>query len=83
MEEKIVTINIRKDLVKAPKWNRSKVALSIFKEKIKRICKTEKIKIDSSLNQKVWARGSEKPLTKLRVKIVKVDEKTSKVELLS
>lgn len=83
MEEKIVTLNIRKDLVKAPKWNRSKVALRILKEKIKRICKTEKIKIDSSLNQKIWARGSEKPLTKLRIKIVKVDEKTSKVELMS
>ncbi len=82
MEEKIVTINIRKDLVKVPRWKRSKAALRILKEKTKKILKTEKIKIDSSLNQKIWS-SSKKPLTKFRLKIVKIDDKTSKVELMS
>jgi ribosomal protein L31E len=82
MEEKIVTLNIRKELVKAPKWKRSKAASRILKEKIKKICKTEKIKIDSSLNRKIWS-SSKKPLTKFRLKIVKIDDKTSKVELMS
>ncbi|MEM7825254.1 MAG: 50S ribosomal protein L31e [Candidatus Aenigmatarchaeota archaeon] len=82
MEEKIVTLNIRKDLIKAPKWKRSKVALRILKEKIKKICKTEKIKIDNSLNQKFW-KNKEKCLSKIRVKITKLDENTSKVELMS
>jgi ribosomal protein L31E len=80
-EEKIVTLNIRKELIKTPRWKRNKAALRILREKLKKICKTEKVKIDSSLNQKIWS-SSKKILTKFRVKIVKVDEKTSKVELM-
>ncbi|MCS7105868.1 MAG: hypothetical protein NZ942_00930 [Candidatus Aenigmarchaeota archaeon] len=81
MEEKIVTINIRKDLLKAPVWNRKKVAMKILKEKVKKICKSKKLKVDNSISRKIFS--SAKPLTKFRVKIVKVDEETSKVELMS
>ncbi|MEM5834587.1 MAG: hypothetical protein QXQ69_01930 [Candidatus Aenigmatarchaeota archaeon] len=80
MEEKIVTINIRKKLLKAPVWKRKKAAMRILRKKLKRICKTEKIKIDSSLSKKIFS--STKPSTKIRVKVSRIDEKTSKVEMM-
>ena len=81
-EEKFVTLNLRKDLVKAPKWNRGTFAVRILKKKLKKIVKTETIKIDKRVNEKIWSRGIKKPTSKLRVRITKVDEKTSKVELV-
>ncbi|MEM7818582.1 MAG: hypothetical protein QW403_00340 [Candidatus Aenigmatarchaeota archaeon] len=81
MEEKIVTINIRKELLKAPVWKRKKAAMRILKEKVKRVSKTERIKLDNSISKKIFSRS--KPLTKFRLKIVKIDEKTSRVEMMS
>ena len=46
-EEKIITINLRKEIKKTPKWKRSKSALKILRERIEKIAKTE-VKIDSS-----------------------------------
>jgi len=80
-EEKIATVNLRKELTRTPKWKRSKLALKILREKLKKITKTE-VKIDSSLNKRIWSKGMENPTTKLRIKIVKIDEKTSRAELI-
>ncbi|MDI6798415.1 MAG: 50S ribosomal protein L31e [Candidatus Aenigmarchaeota archaeon] len=79
MEERVVTINLRGKLVKAPRWRRSKLALKFLRERLKRIAKTE-VKIDPSINKRIWSKG-ENP-AKLRIKIVKIDEKTSRAELI-
>jgi len=42
----------------------------------------EDVKIDKSLNEKLWSKSAQKPPTILRLKIVKVDDKTVKAELL-
>ena len=81
-EEKIVTLNLRKDLIKTPRWKRSKRALKLLREKIRRIAKTEIVKIDRAVSEKIWARGVEKPPMKLRLRIRKIDEKTSEVKLV-
>lgn len=81
-EEKIVTLNLRKEIKKATRWKKSKIIVKLIREKIKRISKAEEVKIDSSVNKKIWSRGIEKPPAKLRLKIVKTDEKTAKVELV-
>ncbi len=81
-EEKIVTLNLRKEIKKAPRWKRSKIVVKLLREKIKRISKAEEVKIDSLVNKKIWSRGIKKPPAKLRLKIVKADEKTVKVELV-
>ena len=81
-EEKIVTLNLRKDLIKTPRWKRSKRALKLLREKIRRIAKTEIVKIDRAVSEKIWARGAEKPPMKLRLRIRKIDEKTSEVKLV-
>ncbi len=81
-EEKIVTINLKKDLVKIPRWKRSKLMPRILKRKLKKIVKTDVMKIDKRVNEKIWSKGIEKPVVKLRVKVTKIDDKSSKVELI-
>lgn len=80
MEEKVITINIRKKLLKMPKWRRASHAARILREVLEKKFKT-KIKLSGSINEKIWAKSIENPVSKLRVRIVKVDEKTYRAEL--
>ncbi|HKZ45316.1 MAG TPA: 50S ribosomal protein L31e [archaeon] len=80
MEEKIITINIRKKVLESPKWRRSSHAAKILTDILKKRLKTE-VKLSKEINEKIWSRGMKNPVTKLRIKIMKVDEKTSKAEL--
>ncbi len=80
-EEKILMINLRKELVGKPYWKRAKDAASILRGILKKKTKADKILISQSLNEKLWSRGIEKPSVKLRVKIIK-DGDTARVELM-
>lgn len=79
-EEKIMVINLRKKVLERPRWKRSKSTLNILKDILKKQTKTDKLKIDKNLNEKIWSRS--KPLTKLRLKIIKSDDGSVKVELV-
>lgn len=79
--EKIITINIREKLLKSPKWKRADQAARILRETLEKKTKT-KIKFSRNLNEKIWARSIEKPPSKFRVRIVKIDEKNSRAELV-
>lgn len=81
-EEKIVTLRLRKEVVKYPKWKRSNKAVGLLREYLEKNVKTEVLKIDKKINEKIWERGSRNFPTKLRIRIVKVDDKTSKAELM-
>jgi large subunit ribosomal protein L31e len=80
-EEKIIIVNLKKKLLKTPKWRRSKEAMNILKEILKKQ-RSEKIKIDKRINEKIWSKGIENPPAKLRLKIVRLDDKSIRVELL-
>jgi len=82
VEEKILTINLRKKLIERPRWKRSKGVLRVLKDILKKQTKTEKIEIDKKLNEKIWSRSAEKPLTKFRIKIIKSDDGSVRVELM-
>lgn len=82
VEEKVITLNLKKELVKAKKWRRSNALVRILKDSLKRHVKKENIKIDKKLNEKIWSKSIENPQAKFRIKITKVDEKTVKAELL-
>jgi len=81
-EEKIITINLRKELTKVPRWIKAKKAVKLIKEILEKQIETENLKIDKTLNEKVWSRSIKNPPAKLRIKIVKVDDKTSRAELM-
>jgi len=72
-EEKIVKINLRKQMKSIPKWRRK----AVFGRLIRKKLKNDKIKIAQSLNEKIWSVKS----PKVRLKIVK-DDKTIKAELV-
>lgn len=78
-EEKILTINLRKELAKKPRWKKQKEAVAALKEIIRRRTRNEEVKIGKKLNEKIWSR--ERPPTRLRVKLTK-EEKVIKVDLM-
>jgi large subunit ribosomal protein L31e len=73
--EQIYTIPLR-GVKKAPRWKRSKRAVTEVRDFLARHLKTspEKIKLDSGLNEVIWARGGQKPPLRVRVKAVKFDD---------
>jgi len=81
-EEKIITINLRKQVVKAPEWERSRKAVRILREAIQKKTKIKKIAIGKDINEKIWSRGIKSPATMLRIKITKIDEENGKAELV-
>ncbi len=80
-EEKIITINLRKELMNKARWKRKKLAVKILREILEKRLK-KKVKIDKSLNEKIF--GSEKKFkTKLRIKLEKINEEIFEAKLVS
>ncbi len=80
IEERIYTIPLR-GVKKAPRWKRSNRAITLIREFLVRHTKSEYIVLDSTINEKVWARGSQKPPSKIRVKVTE-EEDVIKAELV-
>ena len=72
-EEKIVRINLRKQLNRIPKWKRRATFSRILRKRLK----NDKMKIAQGLNEKIWLMKT----PKVRLKIVK-DEKIAEAELV-
>jgi len=82
VEEKYLTLNLRKLIVKKQNWRRSEAAILILRRLLKRHLKTDKIRISQALNNSIWKRGIKKPKTKIKIKAVKEGE-VYKVDLAS
>ena len=80
VEERIYTIPL-KAVKKAPRWKRSNRAIALIREYLIKHTKSEYILIDTTINEKVWARGSQKPPSKIRVKVTE-DEDIIRAELV-
>jgi large subunit ribosomal protein L31e len=81
-DEKILTINLRKNILKVAKWRRGKCYSKIFQELVKNQLKTDKIKVDKKVNERIWRKGIENPPTKLRIKSVKQNDGITRIELM-
>jgi large subunit ribosomal protein L31e len=81
MEEKIFTINLRKNALKTPRWKKSNKASSTVREYLKRHMKAEDIKIGDSINKQIWSRGDQKPPVKIKIKAIKTDDDVVKAEM--
>ncbi|MGB7000630.1 MAG: 50S ribosomal protein L31e [Halobacteriota archaeon] len=73
IEERIYTIPL-KAVKKAPRWKRSNRAIALIREYLMKHTKSEYILIDTAINEKVWARGSQKPPSKIRVKVTEEED---------
>lgn len=80
--ERIYTIPLT-DAKKAPKWKRASCAAKKTREFLAKHMKAdiEEVKMDSSINEKLWERGSQKPPAKLRVRVVKFESGGVQAEL--
>ena len=80
ISERIYTIPLRA-VKKAPRWKRSNRAITLIREFLERHTKSDYIVLDHTINEKVWARGSQKPPSKIRVKVTE-EEDVIKAELV-
>ena len=80
-EEKIITLNFRKIILKTPIYKRSGNMARLVKMKLESISKG-KVQLGKSINEEIWKRGSDKPPTKIRIRLIKKDEDTFKAELI-
>ncbi len=71
--ERIYTINLGKVLL-SPDNRRAKRAINMIKEFVIHHMHTNKIKINSDINNYVWKNGIRNPPRKIKVKITKIDD---------
>ena len=73
--EREYIINLRKEILKAPRYKKSKKAIRALKEFLKRHMKSDDIKLGPYLNEHIWQNGPKNPPTKVEIKVKKEDEK--------
>lgn len=73
INERIYTIPLRA-VKKAPRWKRSNRAITLIREYLVRHTKAEYIVLDKTINEKVWERGSQKPPSRIRVKVTEEED---------
>lgn len=74
--ERTLTINVRKAVMKAPRYKRTKKAVTAVREHLQQHMKaaSENIRIGKHLNLKLWEHGIKNPIHKITV-IAKKDDK--------
>jgi large subunit ribosomal protein L31e len=80
--ERVFTIPLT-DTRKVPRWKRANSAVKSVRKFLAKHLKTdmEEIKIDETINEKLWERGSMKPPLKIRVRAVKFEAGGVEAEL--
>ena len=79
-EEKLFTMNLRREILKKPHHQRSKRAVKAAGDYIKRHMKVSEVKIGKNLNDLLWSRGNRNPPTRIKVKSM-IEEGYARVEL--
>jgi large subunit ribosomal protein L31e len=80
LKEQIYIIPLR-DVQHTPRWERGKRAMKAIRDYLARHMKSEEIKLDRSINEAVWERGSHKPPTRIRVRAMKFEDGQVQAEL--
>jgi large subunit ribosomal protein L31e len=80
LKEQIYVIPLR-DVKIAPRWKRSPRAMKEIREFLAKHMKSENVKIDKSINEKIWEHGCEKPPRKIRIRAMKFEDGQVQAEL--
>jgi large subunit ribosomal protein L31e len=80
LQEHIYIIPLR-DTRRAPRWKRANAAMKDIRKYLAKHMKSEDVKLDKSINEKVWERGSTKPPTKIRIRAMKMEDGQVEAEL--
>ena len=73
-------VNLRQEVIKAPRFKRAKRAVKALKEFVKRHLRVEEVKISNELNNYIWNRGIRKPPTKFKI-VAKKENNIAYVDL--
>ena len=79
--ERVYIIPLR-DVKRVPRTIRSPKAVRLVREFLKKHMKSEDIKLDSSVNEKIWERGIQKVPPKIKVKATKEEDGSVSVTLV-
>ena len=74
MEEKVFTINLRREGLETARWKKSHRSSFIVRYFLARHMKVENIKIGNSINKEIWSRGNQKPPAKIKIKAIKIKD---------
>jgi len=81
--ERVYSIRLKHKMKRYPRWLRAKKAMRYIRLFLSRHMKTDpdKVKIDPSINEKVWEGGAQKPPARIRIRAVKFDDGVVEAEL--
>ncbi|BAW32154.1 MAG TPA: 50S ribosomal protein L31e [Methanothermobacter sp.] len=65
-----------------PRTKRAPRAIRFIREFLKKHMKSEDIKLDSSINEKIWGRGMQKIPPKIKIKAIKEEDGTVRATLI-
>ncbi len=74
VSEDVYTIPLRKVYRTKPSYKRANKAVQTLLAYLRKHTKTENVKLDDSLNRRIWSRGASKPPRSVQVKAVKDSE---------
>ena len=80
-EERIYVIPLKK-VKKTKRYRRSSRAAKLVREFLQRHMKTERVRLNEELNRELWKRGAERPLSRIRVRVVKQDDGSAEAFLV-
>jgi large subunit ribosomal protein L31e len=83
LKEQIYTVPLR-TVKRAPRWKRSKTAMIDIRAYLVRHmkCEAEEVKLDPSINERIWERGSEKPPSRIRIRAMKMEDGIVQADLV-
>lgn len=79
-KEQIYIIPLR-DVKRVPCYKRANAAITDIHTFLAHHLKSESVKLDKTINEAVWARGSQKPPRRIRVRATKFEDGTVRAEL--
>jgi large subunit ribosomal protein L31e len=81
-EERVYVIPLRA-VKQVPKWRRSKRAISEIRQYLARHLSAEedKVRLDRSINERIWQKGSSDPPNKIVVRAMKFEDGIVEAEL--
>ena len=80
MQEHVYIIPLR-EARRMPRWKRANGAIKDIRKYLARHMKSEDVKLDRSINESVWSRGSGKPPSKIRIRAIKMEDGQVQAEL--
>ena len=80
--ERTYNVPLRKEYMKAPRWNRTKKAVTALRQFLAKHMKSENVQLSKELNEEMWKHGIKNPPHHIKVKAVKDDKGVVKAELM-